>query len=168
MLRLHENEKVIIAFHRHWLVVANKMTFAIALFLPALVALIALPAVEINAGLMVLAYYLIIAYMMIALMIAFVIWFDYYLDIWIVTNEIIIDVEQIGMFKREVSEFMLSRVQDITVEIPNFMATLLHYGNIRVQTAGEQGFSARDIPQPDKIKDIILAETRKSNHVRTF
>ncbi|OGZ28101.1 MAG: hypothetical protein A2931_01410 [Candidatus Niyogibacteria bacterium RIFCSPLOWO2_01_FULL_45_48] len=168
MLRLHENEKIIIAFHRHWIVVANKMTFAAALFLPALVALVALPAIEINAGLMVLVYYFIIAYMMVALMIAFVIWFDYYLDIWIVTNERIIDVEQIGMFKREVSEFLLSRVQDITIEIPSFVATLLRYGNIRVQTAGQQSFTAKDVPKPDKIKDIILAEARKANHVRTF
>ena len=168
MLRLHENEKVIIAFHRHWIVVASKLTFAAVLFLPALVALVVLPSLGIEAKFLLLANYFLSVYMMVVLAVSFVIWFDYYLDIWIVTDERIIDVEQIGMFRREVSEFMLSRVQDITVEIPNFMATLLHYGNIRVQTAGEQGFSARDIPQPDKIKDIILAEARKANHVRTF
>ncbi len=168
MLQLRENEKVIIAFHRHWIVVASKLSFASLLLLPPLAALILTPSFEIKTEFVFLVFYLISVYMMAAIFVSFVIWFDYYLDIWIVTDERIIDVEQIGMFRREVSEFMLSRVQDVTVEIPSFMATLLRYGNIRVQTAGQQSFAARDIPQPDKIKDIILNEAKKINHVRTL
>lgn len=168
MLRLHEGERVIIAFHRHWIVVASKLTFAALLLLPPLAAVLLVPAFEIAREFSILIFYLISVYMMAAIFAAFVIWFDYYLDVWIVTSERVIDVEQIGMFRREASEFMLSRVQDVTVEIPSFIATTLRYGNIRVQTAGQQSFTARDVPYPDKIKDIILAEARKSNHVRTF
>lgn len=163
MLRLHEGEKVIIAFHRHWIVVANKLTFAALALIPPIIVLILLPAFQIKAELVPLMIYAVVIYFLAALLAAFVIWFDYYLDVWIVTDKRIIDVEQIGMFRRKTSEFMLSRVQDITVEIPSFIATLLHYGNIRVQTAGQEGFEAHDIPHADKIKDIILEEARKAN-----
>lgn len=143
------------------------MTLVIFLLLPALLALIFIPAINIPAELLLLAYYAVVVYLLIMAMIAFVLWFDYYLDVWIVTNQRIIDVEQIGMFQREVSEFMLNRVQDVTVEIPSFIATLLHYGNLKVHTAGEQGFTAYDIPHVDEVKEIILAEARKANHQKT-
>ena len=165
MLKLQEGERVIIAFHRHWVVVANKLTFAALLLIPAAAALAILPAVAMDSGLRTLTLYFITVYIFIVLMIAFVLWMDYYLDVWIVTNTRVIDVEQKGMFRREVSEFMLSRIQDITVEIPSFVATLLHYGNLRVQTAGEKGFTAYDIPHVDKVKDIILAEVRKASSI---
>lgn len=163
MIKLHEGEKLIIAFHRHWIVVATKMTLVAILLLPPLAALIIMPAFEIDANLRIFFLYLIAVYLLIVTLTAFVIWADYYLDVWIVTDMRVIDVEQKGMFEREVSEFMLSRIQDITVEIPSFVATVLHYGNLRVQTAGEKGFIAYDIPSADKVKDIILAEVRKSD-----
>ena len=163
MLELHEGEKVIIAFHRHWIVVASKLTVAALFLIPPLLALALIPSLQIQEELGLLAIYIVILYLLAALMASFVIWFDYYLDVWIVTDKRIIDVEQIGMFRRQTSEFMLSRVQDVTVEIPGFMATLLHYGNLRVQTAGERGFEAHDIPYADKVKDIILAEVRRAN-----
>lgn len=163
MLKLHENEKIIISFHRHWIVVANKMTMAAALLLIPLAVLIVMPSIEISSEVRLAVFYIIMIYLMIVAMIAFVLWIDYYLDVWIVTDIRIIDLEQKGMFKREASEFLLSKVQDITVEIPSFIATLLHYGNLRVQTAGQESFAAYDIPHVDEVKNIILAEAKKAN-----
>ena len=59
MLNLHEKEKVIIAFHRHWIVIANKMTLAAALLLAPLIILIVLPSLEINLELRLFVFYLI-------------------------------------------------------------------------------------------------------------
>lgn len=165
MLKLNEGEKLIIAFHRHWVVVAQKMMAVSFLLLIAVVALAILPSAGIPEHFETLSYYAITAYLLVVTMIGFVFWMDYYLDVWIVTNHRIIDVEQIGMFKRKVSEFHLFRVQDITVEIPGFMGTLLKYGNLRVQTAGEEGFEAKDIPDVDHVKEVILSEVRKARSV---
>lgn len=161
MLKLHEGEKVIVAFHRHWIVVASKMTMVILLLSGALFFLILLPLFNLPDLLLPLVFYIFTLYLLAVTFIAFILWFDYYLDIWIVTDERIIDVEQKGMFKREASEFMLSKIQDVTVEIPSFLATILRYGNLRVQTAGEQSFVARDIPDVDRVKNVILSEIRK-------
>jgi uncharacterized membrane protein YdbT with pleckstrin-like domain len=84
------------------------------------------------------------------------IWTDYYLDTWVVTNKRIIDIEQKGFFSRQVSSFRVDRIQDVTVDTHGIIATLLHFGNIHVQTAGAgQKFVIHGIPNPDELKDKI-------------
>ena len=99
----------------------------------------------------------------------FMFWVDYYLDMWVITSERIIDIEQKGLFRREISEFMLDKVQDITVEIPDIMATLLKYGNINIQTAGEKSFTIKQIPKIYEAKNLILdyssGNRKKNNNV---
>ncbi len=92
---------------------------------------------------------------------------DYYLDVWIITNERIINIEQQGFFSRIISEQRLNRIQDVTSEVHGFIPTLLHYGDIFVQTAGaQQRFYFHQIPNPSKIRNAIirLAEINKIKH----
>jgi hypothetical protein len=84
-------------------------------------------------------------------------WIDYYFDAWVITNKRLIDVEQIGLFRRIVSETRLEKIQDVTFEIKGIFGTLFHYGNIHVQTAAEaQRFIFKNIPDPGDIKTKIL------------
>jgi len=161
MFKPKENETIVLALHRHWFVIAGKMTLiSVMLMLPIILIPIIIGFVpEIYTT---LSFFFISIYILIVLLIAFIFWVDYYLDMWIVTDERIIDIEQHGLFRREISEFMLSRIQDVTVEIPNFFATVLKFGNIIVQTAGDKPFVARDIPNVGEAKDIILEQAKKS------
>lgn len=154
-ITMRENEKILLTLHRHWFVFALQ---ASAAGLAALLPFLLLSIVPFNMPffwLLVIVYWLVLAgFLLVA-------WIEYRLDVWIVTTERIIDVEQRSLFSREVSEFLLSRVQDVTVEVPNFIATLLRYGNIVVQTAGEKHFTIREIPHLDHAKEIILEQCRK-------
>jgi hypothetical protein len=101
----------------------------------------------------------------------FAIWTDYYLDVWFITNKRVIDVEQKGFFHREVSTFRMDKIQDVTVEVKGIIATLLSFGNIHVQTAGEsQEFVIKGIPHPKNVKDAILRLSDKTieNGVPTY
>lgn len=92
----------------------------------------------------------------------FSIWTDYYLDVWFITNKRIIDIEQKGFFRREISTFKMERIQDITIEIDGVIATFFNFGNIHVQTAGEsQKFIMEGIGRPKHVKDIIMRQTDK-------
>ena len=42
---------------------------------------------------------------------------DFYLDLWVITNDRIVDVEQFGLFSRTVSELDLFRIQDVTTDV---------------------------------------------------
>lgn len=82
---------------------------------------------------------------------------DYYLDVWIITNQRIIDIQQQGFFSRIIAENKLFRIQDVTSEVHGVIPTLFSYGDIYVQTAGtKERFYFHQVPDPDKIRDLII------------
>lgn len=92
---------------------------------------------------------------------AFLIWIDVWFDTWIITSDRIINIEQHGLFSREVSELKLSRVQDVSVEVHGFFQTFLNYGDVHIQTAGEEErFQFRSVPDPYGVKNIIMNRAR--------
>ncbi len=84
-------------------------------------------------------------------------WTDYYLDVWLVTNERVMSLEQRGLFNRRVAELRLSRVQDVAATVKGFFATALDYGEVRIQTAGEEpNFIFHDVSNPNDISQKVL------------
>jgi len=82
---------------------------------------------------------------------------DYYLDIWLITSERIIDIQQKGFFSRVISEQKLFRIQDVTSEVHGFIPTILKFGNVHVQTAGtKERFFFHEVPNPDEVRNIII------------
>lgn len=82
---------------------------------------------------------------------------NYFLDIWIVTNDRIIDIRQQGLFARTVAELDLFRVQDVTSECHGLFATMFDFGNVYIQTAGEkERFTFFNVPEPHKIREAII------------
>ncbi len=92
---------------------------------------------------------------------AFLIWIDVWFDTWIITTDRIINIEQHGLFSREVSELKLARVQDVSVEVHGFFQTFLNYGDVHIQTAGEEErFQFRSVPDPYGVKNLIMNTAR--------
>ena len=90
-------------------------------------------------------------------MVASIVWVDYYLDVWVITDRRVVNVEQKGLFMREVSELRYNKIQDITTEVHGIIPTVLHYGDVYVQTAGTQPrFLFHNVPYPDKIKEQLV------------
>jgi uncharacterized membrane protein YdbT with pleckstrin-like domain len=93
----------------------------------------------------------------------FMIWIDYYFDIWIITSERIINIEQKGMFTRKASELRYSKIQDVTTEVIGFLPSVLNYGDVKVQTAAEENeFLFRTISDPYNVKNIIMNLQKQS------
>lgn len=164
MIHLSPDEKILMVLHRHWIVILGKFVLGvILLLLPSIAMPVLIYFVPQIASFSPYIDLLIVIYLMVVVAIMFMFWMDYYLDVWIITSERIVDIEQKGLFNREISEFMLDKVQDITVEIPDIMATFLKYGNIIIQTAGERSFAIRQVPNIYEAKNIILDQARKQN-----
>jgi len=82
---------------------------------------------------------------------------DFYLDTWIVTDHRILEIHQLGLFKRDISELRLSKIQDVTVKIEGLLPTFFNYGIVIIQTAGViPEFKFEQIPHPQQVKDKIL------------
>lgn len=171
MITLNENEHIVLAARRHWWVLTEKLIAIFFLFLlPVFIYLSwnflsnQLPNLNIDAKeaigpLILFAASLYYLFLWLYFCIIFV---DYYLDIWVVTDMRILDIEQITLFHREVSECYISKIQDVTVEIKGVMPTFLNYGDLHIQTAAEKReFLFQEVEDPNRIKNAILDQYNK-------
>jgi uncharacterized membrane protein YdbT with pleckstrin-like domain len=89
----------------------------------------------------------------------------YTLDTWIVTNMRIINSVQTGFFNRQISELALDKIQDVSVHTKGALATVIDYGDIKVQTAGtEKHFVFEQIGKPQDVKDQIMELVATRRH----
>lgn len=170
-LEKHEGEQIIMIVRRHWFNILQNLlsVFIMAAFLtgsflyfPAI-----FPSLSQNAynGLFLFGE---TVFAMVIWIIFFLIWVDYYFDVWIVTTRRIINVEQKGLFSREVSELKLEKIQDISTEVLGVIPTFLNYGDVYIQTAAEQErFLFRRVPNPYRIKDVIMGLQKRHEHEAT-
>ena len=162
-LQLKDNENILLILHRHWFVLVRELAAI------GVVVLIGLMVFSSRASLYAettlidpLAWFILSIFFLCILSFAFGLWVTYRLDVWIITTKRIIDVEQRGLFNREVSEFLISKVQNVTTETPTFIATMLDFGNMVIETAGEKSFIVREVPHMEKAKQIILEYSSKA------
>lgn len=81
----------------------------------------------------------------------------FYLDIWIVTNDRIIDIEQHGLFSRSISELDLFRIQDVTSDTHGVIATIFKYGSVTIKTASNNVHIVfKNVKNPDKIREDLI------------
>jgi len=159
MLSLRSDETLVIVVRRHWwtLLAPTVILFfflalpgALTTFLPQewpSAPALASPIFKFAAAI----------YFLTLLLFSFLLWMEYYLDVWIVTTLRIIDIDQKSLFHRVVSEIPLSRIQNVTIDINGIIETFLKFGDVTVETAGELGnFTAVAVPLPYAIKDAIL------------
>jgi membrane protein YdbS with pleckstrin-like domain len=164
------NEEVVLVLRKHRITLLPYALHIILLsLLPVLfynfIAPAAFPALLESAYQKVFMFFSIIYFGFIWILI-FIIWVDYYLDIWIVTDQRILDVEQIGFFNRVVSELDLKRIQDITSNVSGMLPTMFGFGNIQIQTAAEEHrFNLKSIPHPvaTRRKIVELCASAKEN-----
>ena len=73
----------------------------------------------------------------------------------LLTNMHLIEVKQVGLFGREISQLGLGRLEDVTGRRRGFWATVLNYGDVLVQTAAATDeFSFSHVPMPQRVADL--------------
>lgn len=159
------NEKILAVLHRHWFDILIQF-LVVFLMLLLLAGSYLLPAFFYSGfqGKELASFYAFLRnlFFLFIWMTFFVIWIDYYLDVWIVTDQRIVNIEQKGLFARVVSELELENIQDITTDVHGVIPTFLNYGNLYVQTAAEmERFLFRNIPNPYAVKDLVMNLQKK-------
>jgi hypothetical protein len=164
---LSPDETISITVRKHWfaflrelvpLVFLSVLPFFLFVGWEALVAGGAIGARDMSLSLPPqAALFCFMAWALIMWMRLFVIWSDHYLDMWIVTDKRVIDVEQVGFFRHKNVSCELHNIQNITIETKGFYSTVLDFGTIDVETAGETAnITIRDIPKPEHLRQIIV------------
>lgn len=157
-LPLEPGEQVLLKIRKHWLVyTANATSLFVLLILPYVgFRLLGIETVNVTEKMRHLFILLYVGWFLLLWTYFFITWTNTFLDAWIVTDRRIIDIEQISMFHRDVTDFRHERIQDITIEERGLLGNLFGFGNVHVQTAGEERALRIDtVPQPYKIREII-------------
>jgi membrane protein YdbS with pleckstrin-like domain len=82
----------------------------------------------------------------------------------VITNQHIVDIDQVGVFNRKVSTLRLGEIQDLSADVHGPMQTIFQYGTMVVQTAGErENFMFDYVPHPYELEHYIL-EIRQNFH----
>lgn len=162
---LHENEVVIKVLHRNWFYLLQQFVILILMLAALFAGTFFLPLLfpELSEGdAQRMLTFGETTFLLAIWIYGFLIWIDYYFDIWIVTSERIINIEQKGLFVRSVSEADYAKIQDVTAEVHGFFPTVINFGDVHVQTAAETSrFVFRTISRPYQIKDLIMDLQRK-------
>ena len=157
-----ENEEIIKVLHRNWFYLLQQ--FLLLLVVVILFFLAFSFSNFFSPGSKEFIAFFKNFFLLIVWIYGFMIWIDYYFDIWIITNRRLVNIEQQGMFSRRVSEMEYSKMQDITVEVSGFLPTVINYGDVKIQTAAEdKEFVFRTISDPYNVKNIIFNMQKKDS-----
>lgn len=162
MLEIDNEEHIIRIVRKHWFVLLSGLfvlLFCVTLPVILLVLLHVLP-IEVlftfSGSTFYAGGFLLFAWLLIVWMMGWNMWTDYYLDVLVMTDRRIFDIEQKGLFSRLSSSFRIDRIQNVSVDQKGIIQTLLDFGTLRLETAGEkEDFVARYIAKPHEIKKFI-------------
>lgn len=94
-------------------------------------------------------------------------WVTWYYTLLIITQERVIDTDQIGLFKREIIEIDIDNISDSVIEKPKLFLRMLGISGLRIKTDKAHEFdiffpalrNAKDIA--DLIRDIQSSKDQK-------
>lgn len=168
-----DDEKVILIVRKHWIILLRPFIVGtIIVFLTLIVVALAQNVVveqiqgRIGHTLLTVLVSLVVLF---SILYMYLSWLINYLNIIILTNEHVVEIEQSALFSRKVSELSLDCLEDASFTQKGFFKTILHYGDILVQTAGTlPNFDFKGAPYPYETAQKIMGiqdEYRKSNRV---
>jgi ABC-type proline/glycine betaine transport system permease subunit len=161
--KLEENEYIIAMSRRHWFFPVSQSLLAIfSLLLPILIMSVVFNiklSQDIFGNSSLVSLIVLLVWFFIVWNFIFIIWTDHFLDVLIITNLHLIDIENIGLWNREISTLKLKNIQDISSKVIGIIPSILKYGDLEIQTAGSMNnFIIKNVQNPDLVRQKINAQ----------
>ena len=167
---LQDNERILALHRRHWWFLWPMTALLTLLALgPLLAAWIVLDAIGIRDDLGIFWWIAVLLWLLYWGVRLIFNWYRYHHDIWVVTNQRIVDSMKKHPFSLRVATADLVNVQDISVVKSGLTPTILNYGSVVCETAGggDSDFIIAGIPHPESVQLLIDNERdRERNRIR--
>ena len=150
---LREWEKIQLVLKRHWIVY-------IILWIYIFLAFVLTITLYVIFWFSIIANMLNVLFWMIMINFLFIEWLDHELDMYVVTNNRIIWLEQIAFLNRNMSECNLGQVQEVNSRTKWFFSNMLNYWTLSIQTAWNKttmtmAFCPNSMQEARKILNIV-------------
>ena len=156
----HPNEDIVLFLRSHFItnlpwIITGIFLVLLPLAIPFIMPFLNLDFFSASKNLTIIAllfYYLVVFSFT---LINFMTWFY---NIFIVTKERVIDIDYSNVVIHNVAETKMSHIQDVNYTQTGFIHSLFNYGDVFVQTAGnEVNFEALSVPNPREAVKIIAS-----------
>ena len=160
---LQEGEQVLLRVRRHWIYLWPNLLLMLLLAVVPLVAIwLLLDTAGGYEGTGATVFRIAAAlYAVFWLFRLFLTWYRYQNDVWVVTNQRLIDSYKRHPFNLRLSTADLVSLQDMTVDRSGVLQTALDYGDVVCQTAAadaKQDFHLTGIPHPRDVQALVDKE----------
>ncbi len=159
-----DGEKIILLLRAHLITLIPPLILVIFLFvLPFVVvpfsgSIFTALALTVLPGQFLL---IIVSWYLFVFGIAFFRFLLWYFNVYLLTNERIVDFDFKGLLFKSTSYAILRQIEDVDPKILGFFPTFFHYGDIIVQTASEiPEFVFEKVARPDDVSREILGQVR--------
>lgn len=148
-----EEEKIILVARPHWFTnVSWIFTTVLLVIAPSLLKFVPLIN-EIPDKYMLVGF---LMWYLVTFAFAFEKFLSWYFDVFIITDERVIDIDFNNLLNKKFSEAKIAMIQDITSEVKGVSQTLFNYGTVFVQTAAEvPEITLETVPNPEKIIKVL-------------
>ena len=158
------DEEVILVLRQHPITQFKQLIsfVLVTIFVPWLLKASGIPTIFPKS--LIFALYWMIALVFLGMLLrTFLLWF---FNVYIITDERIIDVDFLSMTYKNISAAKTENIEDVTSRSSGVFASIFDYGDIHIQTAGEETeFEFESVPHPAKvaklINELILEEERE-------
>lgn len=158
-----KGEKIVLLLRPHMITLVPPALITIFLilvpfFIPAFSDLLNIDLVSLAAT---QAFLLTVFWYLVVFGYAFYKFIFWYFNVYLLTNERIVDFDFRGILHKEIAYAKLSQIQDVSPKIIGFFGTFFHFGNVFIQTAAARPeFEFHHVARPDLVAQQILEQTR--------
>lgn len=148
-----DGENVLLLLRKHPITQITKVLTAMVLLLVPFffsqIGFFSLLAKNFQTATLLLWYLIIVGYSLES----FLTWFY---NVYIITDERIIDIDFLSLIYRNVSVAKLDKIEDITTITSGAIQSIFGYGTVQIQTAAERTeFEFEDVPHPTKVTQFL-------------
>ena len=165
---LQDGERVLQLCRRHWFYLWPRMSMMTVVALGVVIALaVVLDLAEQFDGMARNIYFIVaLVWLLYWGVRIFLNWYRYHHDIWVVTNQRIVDSFKPNPFRHTLSTADLVNVQDMTVEKNGILASIFNFGDVVCETAADsRDFRMIGIPHPQEVQ-LLMDKERDRERIR--
>jgi hypothetical protein len=157
---LQESEKVLLICRRHWIYLYPRLVaYVVAALLPVIALVLVLRFADAGGVVLKIAFAVAALWLVFWAAKALLLKYRYDNDLWTITDQQLIDSTRSSPFSLRMTAADLINIVDTEVVRSGILATLLNYGDIRVETAGErENISLPAVPHPQEVHALIDKE----------
>jgi len=153
------DEKVLYVIRRHWFSYIPNIVFSFLVATGIIGVGIALMTNVISlTGLNVEIFTLCVSMVVLSVMVVILHGFvDQYLDVFIITDDRIIDIKQNGFFRQKTNELHLVDINDVETEVSGIFGVYMKFGNLAIKTGSEnEEMSIESVPRATKVARMLM------------